>query len=292
MKKYVVLTSLILFGMMVVPVLAAEEQQPGDLHGNVGYTYDTFHVWRGYLTYGHHSSSNPFINLDLFGTGFGFEAVGHYANGSGSNPDGLGYNNEQRWDYSINYGGIAAKDEPWETRYLVGYRYFNYPEMSARHSDQCIDLQEIFAGVAFPQVLGVPKLVPGFALVKGWPSMRNTAVGAANPNHGTYAGEAFIVTLDYGLPLENLSEEIPKQDLNFHFETVYNNHVDPRPGGGYTSSDWTHALFGMTTDFDLGNNWVFTPGLWHQITMEDDPLRGVSPDHSMTWCELTIKYKF
>ena len=108
MKMYVLLVAAILFGM-VAPVLAASE---GDLHGDVGYTYDTMHVWRGYLTYGHHSSSNPFIDLDLFGTGFGFEAIGHYANGSGSNPDGLGYNNEQRWDYSLYY---ARAIEPEDT---------------------------------------------------------------------------------------------------------------------------------------------------------------------------------
>ena len=65
MKMYVLLVAAILFGM-VAPVLAQE----GDLHGDVGYTYDSMHVWRGYPDYGHHSGSNAFINLDLFGSGF------------------------------------------------------------------------------------------------------------------------------------------------------------------------------------------------------------------------------
>jgi hypothetical protein len=292
MKK-LLLVAVVLFGM-VAPVLAAE----GDLHGDVGYMYDTMHVWRGFMTWGQHSGSNPFINLDLFGSGFGIEVIGHYANGTGHNPDGLGYNNEQRWDYSLFYAGAINPEETYAAMYKVGYRYFNYPQMRSHGSYESpsnpgsIDLQEIYAGVAFPKLFGVPGLVPGYGIVKGWPSSEDTLVGDRNPNGGTYSGWAHILMLDYALPLEGISSETPRQDLNFHIETVYNAGVDPRPGGGYTSSDWTHVLMGVSTDFDLGNNLIFTPGLWHQITMEDDPVKGVSPDHSITWAELTIKYKF
>jgi hypothetical protein len=282
MKKLVLLIAVVLFGM-VAPVLAAD----GDLHGNIGYTYDTMHVWRGYMTWGQHSGSNPFINLDLFGSGFGLEAIGHYANGSGTNPDGLGYDHEQRWDYSLYYAGAIAPEETYAAMYKVGYRYFNYPKMSATNSDRCLDLQEIYAGVAFPKLLGIKGLVPGYAYIQAWPSKHDSPVTG-------YQGCAHVLMLDYALPLENITTEIPKQDLNFHVETVYNNHVDPRPnfGHGYTSTDWTHVMMGVSTDFDLGNNLIFTPGLWHQITMEDDPVKGVSPKHDITWAELTIKYKF
>ena len=286
MKK-LLLTAVVLFGT-VAPVLAQE----GDLHGDIGYTYDSMYVWRGILVYGHHSASRPFVDLDLFGSGFGISAIGSIANGTGHNPDQLGYNNEQRWDYSLFYAGAYEPQETYATMYKVGYTYFNYPQMSAVHSDQCIDLQEIFAGVAFPKLLGVKGLVPGYVVVKGWPSKHDTVVGGSNPRGGTYSGWAHIFMLDYALPIAGLTAETPEQVLNFHIETVYNAGVDPRPYGGYTSHDWTHVLMGVSTDFDLGNNLIFTPGLWHQITMEDDPDTGVSPDHSMTWAELTIKYKF
>jgi hypothetical protein len=289
MKKCVLLTAMILFGM-VAPVLA----ETGDLHGDVGYTYKSQHVWRGYMTYGTHSSSNPFIDLDLFGTGFGLEAIGHYANGSGTNPDQLGYWNEHRWDMSLFYAGAIDPEECYATMYKVGYRYFMYPSMS-RHSDNSIDLQELYAGVAFPKLLGVNGLVPGYVVVVGWPSSEDTRVGGGNQNPvstGTYAGWAHIFMLDYALPLENISSEIPKQDLNFHIETVYNCGVDPRPNGGYTDNDWTHIMMSISTDFDLGDNFIFTPGVYHQVTMEDNPVTGVSPDHDITWVELTAKYKF
>ena len=98
--------------------------------------------------------------------------------------------------------------------------------------------------------------------------------------------------LDYSMPIQGWSAETPEQIINFHLETVYNDKVDPRPGGGYTDSDWTHVLLGVSTDFDLGNNVTFTPALYHQITMEDDKQSGVSPDHDITYASMTLKYQF
>jgi len=284
MKKYVLLVAAIMFGM-VAPVFAVPPGQPGDLHGTIGYTYDTLYVFRGFVTYGADSGSHPFIDLDLFGSGFHFETVYNTSNGGGNV-------NGQRFDFSPYYAGAIAPDERYATMYKVGYRYFNYPQMSARHSDQCIDLQEVYAGFAFPKLFGVKGLVPGYVFIKGWPSMHDTAVGGDNPNGGSYSGTAHVFMLDYAFPLENISSEIPKQNLDFHIETVYNNHMDPRPGGAYNSDDWTHVMFGVSTDFDLGNSLTFTPGVWHQITMEDDSKRGVSPDHDINWASLTVKYKF
>ncbi len=286
MKMYVLLTAAILFGM-VAPAIAQE----GDLHGDVGYIYKSQHVWRGYMTYGQHSSSSVFLDLDLYGTGFGLEIIEQAANSSGTNPDMLGYNNEKRGDYSVFYAGALNPEDTYGMMYKVGYRYFNYPSMSS-HTRASIDLQEVYAGVAFPKLLGVKGLVPGYVIVKGWPSNSETVVGAGNFRGGTYSGFAHILMLDYALPMENISSEIPKQDLNFHIETVFNDGVDPRPYGGYTDSDWTHVMMSVSTDFDLGNSLILTPGLYHQITMEDDPEWGVSPDHDITWAEVTMKYKF
>ena len=290
MRKEVLLVAAILFAA-VVPVLA----QDGDLHGNIGITYDTQYVWRGYLVYGHHSAIHPFIDLDLFGTGFHIEVAAHRANASG-------YELGERWDYAAYYAGACEIDQPWETRYMVGYRYFNYPDMSSHRrfgpvdgaaTDLgSVDLQELFAGFGFPKLLGIPGLVPGYAIVKGWPSNSGTLVGDDNPNGGTYSGWAHIFMLDYALPVQGFTPETPEQIFNFHVETVFNDGVDPRPAGGYTDSDWTHVLFFVNTDFNLGNNMTFTPQLNYQITMEDDEYRGVGPDHDMIWAAMTLKYKF
>jgi len=268
----------------------------GEIHGDVGITYSSLYVWRGILVYGADSAMHPFVDLDLFGSGFHIEAVGHWANDSG-------HVNGQRWDYALYYAGAANQDQTSEMRYQVGYRYFNYPSMSS-HTTESVDLQEMFAGVAFPKLLGIPGLVPGYAIIKGWPSNSGTVVGNANLNGGTYSGWAHVFMLDYGIPMSKICLDLPStQMLNLHAETVYNDGVDPRPYGGYTDSDWTHLLLCASTDFDLGGGATLTPAINYQITFEDNgtkgpvvsvpgTYRGISPDHDMVWASLTFKYKF
>jgi hypothetical protein len=291
MKKEIMVAILVLFGA-VAPAFA---QDVNDIHGTVGVTYDTKYMWRGIVVYGADTAIHPFIDLDLMGTGFHLEVIGHRANAGG-------HEESERWDYSLYYMNALNAGETWETRYMVGYRYFNYPDLSS-HTKDSFDLQEVYAGLSFPKVLGVQGLVPTYVLLKTWPSNSGTAVGSANPNGGTYAGCAHVFMLDYALPVAGFTAETPEQILNFHIETVYNDGVDPRPFGGYTDSDWTHVMMGVSTDFDLGNNVTFTPGLYHQVTFEDNGAKGpavpvggtyqgVSPDHDITWASATLKYKF
>jgi hypothetical protein len=288
MKKHVLLVAAILFSFgMVAPVLA----EPGDFHGDFGYTYDSMHVWRGFMTWGQHSGSNLFVDLDFFGSGFGMGIVDHMANGTGNNGP-LGYSDEQRTDYALFYQNKIAGGDALETDYKISYVYYNYPDMSARHSDKCIDLQEINTLLAWPNITGIKGLVPAYCIVKLWPSMHDTVVGENNPSGGTASGWAHIFMLNYALPLENISSEIPKQTLDFHTELVWNDGIDPRPFGGYKSSDWSDFVMGLSTDFDLGSGFIFTPGINEQITMEDNGNRGVSPKHDITWATLTIKYKW
>ncbi len=286
MKKQVLLTATILLF-----AAAFAQAQNDDLHGNVGVTFDTLYMWRGILVYGADSGVHPFIDLDLYGSGFHFETIGHRANDSG-------HETGERWDYSLYYMGAFNPEQTWETRYLAGYRYFNSPELSSHRAFKSatdigsVDLQEVYAGFAFPRLLGIKGLVPGYVVLKTWPSNSGTIVGAANSNGGSYAGWAHVFMLDYAMEFKGMTPEAPSQPLNFHVETVFNDSVDPRPNGGYTDSDWTHILFGVSTDFDLGNGVTFTPALYHQTTFEDDRQTGVSHDHDILWASATLKYKF
>ena len=191
----------------------------GDIHGDVGITYSSRYVWRGILVYGADSAMHPFVDLDLFGSGFHVETIGHWANDSG-------HVNGQRWDYALYYAGAVNCDQPCEMRYSVGYRYFNYPQLSS-HTTASVDLQEMFAGFSFPKILGVEGLTPTYVLIKTWPSNSDTVVGAANPNGGSYTGWAHVFMLDYCLPMTCICPENPDQKLNLHAETVFNDGVDP-----------------------------------------------------------------
>jgi hypothetical protein len=219
------------------------------------------------------------------GSGFGLRVDEHQANASG-------YEDGKRWDYSAYYrNALGEASDPFMTAYQISYVYYNYPSNPAS-GERSFDLQEINGLFSWPNITGIKGLVPRYAIVKLWASNSDSPVGAGNPNGGSASGFAHIFMLDYALPVPGLTAETPEQILNFHTELVYNDGVDPRPFGGYTSHDWTNFVFGVSTDFDLGNNLIFTPGVYHQVTFEDDDNKGVSPDHDMTWGTLTVMYKF
>ena len=260
-------------------------------HGDIGITFDSQYIWRGFEVFGKQSAISPFVDLDLFGTGFGVDVIAHRANSDG-------YENSERWDYSLYYQNMLFADDAFATSYKLSYVYYNYPDMRAHGAyvslaqPGSVDLQEINALLAWPNITGVKGLVPAYCIVKLWPSSSDTMVGDRNVNHGSASGFAHIFMLNYALPIPGLTAESPEQVFNFHTELVYNDGVDPRPNGGYKSSDWTDFVMGVSTDVKLGSGLVFTPGVYHQITMEDNPSTGVAPDHSITWASLTLKYQF
>jgi hypothetical protein len=135
-----------------------------------------------------------------------------------------------------------------------------------------------------PKLLGVEGLVPSYVLVKLWPSNSGSLIGSAAP--GTASGWAHIFMLDYPLSVPGLMPEDPEQILNFHSELVFNDGV--HPGGGSVDHDWSNFVFGVSTDFDLGDNLTLRPAAYHQITME----KTVNPDQDETWVTLGLHYAF
>jgi hypothetical protein len=271
MKKVIILGVLMLLGW-TGSLLA----QTSDLHGAIGAEYSSKYVWRGFTLYGSKGAIHPFVDLDLFGSGFGLNVTGHIPNGSGQ-VNGVGLQQFEHWDYTLYYHNQLFSDQTYATNYMLGYVYYNYPELPS-HGSRSIDLQEIHGLLSWPKLLGVEGLVPSYCLVKMWPSNSNTAIGNAS-------GFAHIFMLDYGLRMQC---PITNQErvINLHSEVVYNDGVGP--GGQNVDHDWSDAVFGVSTDVDLGSNLIFTPGLFHQVTMD----KSVNNEKSVTWASLILKYKF
>ncbi len=283
-----ILTIAVIFLALGCLSYAAEQQKPQPaLHGWVDATFTSKYVWRGFTVYGEQSAIHPSIDLSLFDTGFGLNVTGHRANSSG-------YELGERWDYSLYYLGNLFKDESYQTIYRLAYVYYNFPDMRS-YGRESFDLQELQAYLAWPNILNVKGLVPAYCLVKLWPSNSGSFVGANSKllpqtpmgleSGGTASGFAHIFMLDYGLPVTCPITGV-ERTLNLHSEVVYNDGVGP--DGANVDHDWSNAVFGVSTDVNLAENLVFTPGIFLQVTMDDS----VNNNKDETWASLGMKYKF
>jgi hypothetical protein len=284
MKKAIILCIFFVLGLWGTALA-----QSGELHGATGVEWTSKYIWRGFEVYGSKSTTHPFVDLDLFGTGFGFNVTGHIPNGTGDLSNGSGVQQFQRWDYTLYYRNQLFADERYMTAYMIGYRYYNFSHLSASDTTPFpngIDLQEIHGVFSFPKLLGIEGLVPTYVLVKLWPSNSDSFVGTKSPTGGSASGFAHIFMLDYAwkvvCPMTNMDRII-----NLHSEVVYNDGVGP--AGQNVNHGWSNAVFGASTDVDLGSNLIFTPGIYHDISMTSS----LGNDHKTdTWASLILKYKF
>jgi len=283
MKKLMSLAIMVLLAM----TLQAQGEQPKtktggprdleilgygiDVHGFLEVTYQSQYIWRGFDVYNNRSAVQMTAGVQIADTGFGAVVSGHRANGRG---------NElwERWDYNPYYQNALFKGEPVETDFRFGWVYYNYPQWAAK----AWDLQELHAIVSMPNITTIKGLVPSVVLVKLWPAH------GGSPNVGSNAtGCVYIGMLDYTFStMRGLLPTMPEQVIKLHSEVVYNDGVSPQ--NKVVDSDWSDAVFGVSTDFDLGYGIVLTPGLFHQVTMD----KSVNPDKSETWFTVGGKFTF
>jgi len=247
----------------------------GELHGVIDFTYQSRYVWRGFDIFGEKSAIQPAVDLDLYGTGFGVRTTAHRAN-SGK------FENAERWDYMLYYYNGLFEGTRYATEYKVHWVYYSFADMSRKH----FDLQEVYTFFSWPKLLGVEGLVPRYCLAKPWPANSGSMAGSKAAAGGTASGFVHIFMLDYAFPVGSAISGRPDQVLRLHSEAVYNDGVGP--GGQNIDQDWSHAVFGVATDFDLGGNFVLTPAVYHQVTMD----KSVNPDKDETWVDLSVQYRF
>ncbi len=266
---------LVSMGVLLATV-SMVQAQGRELHGWISLEIGSEYIWRGFDVYDDHAAIHPSVNLDLFQTGFGMSVEGHRATTTG-------FELNERWDYTAYYQNRLFVDKPYATNYRVDYVYYNYPQRPS-HGSNSIDLQEINAIFSWPNILPVKGLVPTYVLVKLWPSSSGTMIGARSPSGGTASGFAHIFMLDYGLPIT-----CPiiggDRTLNLHSEFIYNDGVSPI--GTNVDHDWSNAVFGISTVFDLGHNFSLTPAVNYQSSWDDS----VNPDDEC-WVTLNAKYTF
>jgi len=267
MKKGMLLIFVVLLG--TVGLAQAQEDKLGV---TLDVTYVSRYIWRGFDAYSRdHSAIQPSIDIDFYGTGLGLNVWMSRANRSG-------FENSEWLTYTLSYNNWLFEDGAYATNYTMGWVYYSYPDEPRKGTTPGTGAaQEIFTAFAWPKIcpMGV---VPSYIVVAYWPSEGDSA---SKDN----AGWAHIFGLDYGLAVPGFLPETEEQILNLHAEAVYNDGAGP--AGKAVDHDWSHAVFGISTDFNVAENLVFTPGLYYQSSWDD----GVNTSDE-SWVSLSMKYKF
>jgi len=276
---------LFFLSVLLAAAATALGQQPDTLDNGVpeavsnpwamlGVTWDSKYVWRGFEVFDDKSAVHFLGDVSLFDTGFGLSVAGHRANSSG-------FEKLERWDYTAYYqNGLFPEDSPYATNFRLGFVYYNYPQ---RNRSQSLDLEEGHLILAWPNILPVQGLQPSYVLVKTWPVRDDGQLPDAA------SGWLHIFMLDYAFTVPGITPEIYQQTVRLHSELVYNDGWSPTPEFPNPGHEFSHAVFGASTDFAFGktNNLIFTPALYYQLTMD----HAINDDDEL-WASLALKFLF
>lgn len=280
MKKGILLT---VVGLLTTTGLVqAQERQ---LSGTLDVTYLTSYIWRGFDYYANdHSAFQPSVDVDLYGTGFG-------VNVQWSRAISAPYENAERIAIALYYANSLFEGERYATDYKVGWVYYSFPDEPRSGTKlpmaggQAADMQEFFMAFSWPNIcpFGV---VPSYTALAMWPSEGDSATRKN-------AGWAHIFGLGYDLTIPPILPDTTEQVLHLSAAVVYNDGVapgvvlSPAGAGSGVDHDWSHAVFGLSTDFDLGHSLTFTPGVYYQSSWDDS----VNTEDEY-WLSLSMSYSF
>ena len=252
------------------------------LHGTVGAVFDTEYVWRGFRVFGNKPAVHIVGDVDLFETGFGISAAGHF-------PTSNDYENWQRLDFTAYYQNGLFSGERYATNYRLGWVYYNYPSMSRDY----FDLQEAHAILSWPNLLPIKGLCPSYVAIKMWPSSGfddGSYIAANAARGGSASGWMHIFMLDYGFTVPGVIPNMDEHLIKLHGEIVYNDNVTPLANRFH--STWSHAVLGASTDIDLGHNLTLTPAVYYQRALETALWELNGDNKNEFWASVGLKYSF
>jgi len=264
-KKAILLAAVVLLSAAGFVQAGPFESTRDDIGVTAGVNYLSRYIWYGIdITADNHSAVQPFVSLDLWGTGWVFDAKWLRAiNG--------GFENWEQLDYTLSYGSTYNQDSPWVTNWRVGWRYYNHPDGPIRHSDGCtqdIQRQEFFGTFSWPEIASCG-VVPSYTVVYVKPEEHGRKPEGCSSHDGhSYWRQAGGFIQVFGLakevPIESLCFGKEGQMLRLSADAVYNGSV----GGRDVDHDWSHVNWGCQTTVPVGENTSFTPGIVYQTTMD------------------------
>lgn len=249
-----------------------------ELSGEIDVTYLTSKIWRGFDYYpDDHSAMETSVDFDLYGSGFGAKI--YYARAING-----GFENQQDLAGTLYYSNSAMEGQSNQMDYTVGWTYYGYPDSPRSGSvsqNSPADMQEAFATLSWPNMFA-NGVVPSYTVLSMWPSEGSSA---ARSN----AGWAHIIGLDYGMEVTCPFTDT-QRTIDLSAKAIYNDGVAPGvmvTNSGSVDHDWSHAVFGASTDFAFADNMIFTPGLYYQSSWDDS----VNSEDEW-WASMNLNYSF
>jgi len=269
MKRVVFLTVAVWLG--AAGLIHAQEHSIS-ITGSVEFTYLNSYIWRGFDMYGESCSAlQPSVDLDIFDSGFRANILVSIPSDSGTNLK------EAR--YSPYYNNSLWEGEKYVMRYKAGWTYYDYFD----NPRETYNMQEIFAAFTWPEICPAG-FVPSYTAICSWPYKSNSDLARKS------AGWLHIFGLGYDWTVPGILPDTPQQKFHLSGAVVYNDGAwdFASPGGdGTVDHDWSHAVFGISTDFDLGYNITFTPTVYYQASMDNS----VNTEDEV-WVSLNMAYRF
>jgi hypothetical protein len=264
---------MIIIILTYVTNVSAQQQSEAE-KSTLGITLDTAYVsryiWRGFDCYpNNHSATQPSVNFDIYQTGFGINIWSSMANGSG-------FEDFKELDYTLYYYNTFFKDLPFATDYTFGWIYYSYPGISRKTAN----MQEAFATLSWPNICPIG-IIPKYTAACLWAAESNSGV---RDNGGWF----HIFGLGYDLYLPAVLKNTDKQIVHLSVETVYNDsaYIPCEQRFQNVDHDWSHAVFSISSSFNISRKLIFTPAFYYQSSWE----KSVNTQDEY-WVSLSLRYE-
>lgn len=235
-------------------------------------TWVSKYLWRGFDVLDDKPAFQPSVEVDLFGSGFSVMVWASYPTAGGSspllvspsNPDGSRVNLTE-YRYIGAYEATICRGEPHATSVRAQYIYYDFID----NADPALDAYEVGVRLSWPNISPLENVIPSYYVGGIWPAAGRagtTSGGIPKPDIPTnpdFKGWIHMFGIGYDMKIPGLTPETPEQVFSFGATAVYND------GYAGAAHDWSHALFGVSTDIELAKNLNVTPGFYYQVSWEE-----------------------
>jgi hypothetical protein len=222
--------------------------------------YLTKWLSKGARAYGSHGALFKKVDVDLYGTGFGFNVTHRNATSSG-------YVDKQRFDYRPYYKNVLFEEKPCRMDYNISAGYEHYPGLARNRANTTYEW--IFA-FSWPKLLGWG-LKPSYTAHYEYPA-------GSDYDHSDITGwvHRFGLARDFNSGLID-------QPITICSEIAYTDGL----GGRAVDHDWSYMNVGASTKLQIAQKLAFIPAVYFQKSMDDSV-----NEHDELYATLAVRYTF